>query len=161
MHDFGDIGGIAQSHIEALRADRWQHMRGFADQHDATLCDLSGLFDRKREQMPSRLDADTAENGVRLRFRGSRQFTIAQRDQAFGLRWSRNPNHAGAIPGQRYKYARTLWCMKLRGDISMRPGMADIESQRGLIEFAAFDLDAGGLAATRLPSVGADHEARG
>jgi len=51
--------------------------------------------------------------------------------------------------------------MKLRGDISMRPGMADIESQRGLIELAACDLDAGGLAARRLPSVGADHEARG
>ena len=43
----------------------------------------------------------------------------------------------------------------------MRPRMADVEGQRGLTEFAAPDLDAGGLAAKRLPSVGADHEARG
>src|SRR3984957_12661680 len=104
-------------------------MRGLADQRDATLCDLSGLFDRKRKQMPSRLDADTSENGGRLRFRGLRQFAVAQRDQAFGLLWCRNPYHAEAVTGQRHKYARPLRRMKLRGDISMRPGMADVESQ--------------------------------
>src|SRR6202021_739036 len=92
---------------------------------------------------------------------GLRQFAVAQRDQAFGLLWCRNPYHAGAVTGQRHKYARPLRRMKLRGDISMRPGMADVESQCGLIELAAFDVDAGRLAARRLPSVGADHEARG
>src|SRR6202051_4716764 len=136
-------------------------MRGLADQGDAMLCDLSGLFDRKRKQMASRLDSDTAENGMRLFFRGLRQIAIAQRDQAISLLWCRDPHHAGAISGQRYKYARTLRRVKLRGDISMRPGMADIESQRRLIEFTALDLDAGGLAAKRLPPVGADHKPRG
>ena len=43
----------------------------------------------------------------------------------------------------------------------MRPRMADVEGQRRLIEVAALDLDAGGLAAQRLPPVGADHQARG
>ena len=42
----------------------------------------------------------------------------------------------------------------------MRPGMADVESQRRLIEIASADLDAGGLPAQRLPPVRADHEAR-
>ena len=36
-HDVGDIGGVAQSHVQALRADRRQHMGGFADQRDARL----------------------------------------------------------------------------------------------------------------------------
>ena len=40
-------------------------------------------------------------------------------------------------------------------------GMADVEGQRRLMEVAAPDLDAGGFAAQRLPSVRADHEARG
>ena len=98
---------------------------------------------------------------MRLPFRGLRQFVVAQRDQPFGLLRRRDPHHAAAVAGQRHEYAGTLRRMKLGGDISMRPGMADVEGQRGLIEFAAPDLDAGGLAAERLPSVGADHEARG
>ena len=51
--------------------------------------------------------------------------------------------------------------MKLRGDISMGPGMADVESQRGLMKFTAIDRDAGGLAAKRLAPVCTDHKARG
>ncbi len=43
----------------------------------------------------------------------------------------------------------------------MRPGMADVKGQRRLIEVASADLDAGGLAAERLPPVGAGDEARG
>ena len=82
---------------------------------------LSGLFDRKRKQMPSRLDADPAENGMRLRFGGLRQFIVAQRDQPFGLLWRRDPHHAAAVAGQRHEHARPLRRMKLRGDISMRP----------------------------------------
>ena len=40
----------------------------------------------------------------------------------------------------------------------MRPGVADVECQRGLAEFAAADLDSGGGATERLAAVGADHE---
>ncbi len=39
--------------------------------------------------------------------------------------------------------------------------MADVERQRRLIEFASPDLDAGGLAAERLPAIGAGHQPRG
>ncbi len=48
--------------------------------------------------------------------------------------------------------------VKLGGDISMRPRMADVEGQRRLVEIAAADRDAGGFAAGRLPAVGADHQ---
>src|SRR5258708_29155438 len=43
----------------------------------------------------------------------------------------------------------------------MRARMIDIERQRRLIELAAPDGDAGGLAAKRLPPVGANHKACG
>ena len=33
--EFADGGGVAQAEIEALRADRRNDMRGFADQRDA------------------------------------------------------------------------------------------------------------------------------
>ena len=42
----------------------------------------------------------------------------------------------------------------------MRPGMADVEGERRLIEVAPFHFDAGRVAAQRLPPVGADHEPR-
>jgi len=39
--------------------------------------------------------------------------------------------------------------------------MADVERQRRLVQSAPLDADAGGFAAQRLPSVGADRKARG
>ena len=60
-------------------------MRGFADQRDAMAGELPGLLDRQRKQMPSGLDLDAAENGMRLLFGGLGQFVIAQRHQPFGF----------------------------------------------------------------------------
>ena len=109
-------------------------MRGFADQHDASLGELPGLLDAERKQMPSRLDRDAAENGMRLPLRGFRQFVIAQRDQPFGFPGCGDPHHAAAVAGQGNENARTLRGVKLGGDISMRPRMADVEGQRRLVE---------------------------
>ena len=39
--------------------------------------------------------------------------------------------------------------------------MGDVEGQRRLMQIAALDVDAGGLAGQRLPSIRADHQARG
>ena len=82
--------------------------------------------------------------------RGFRQFVIAQRDQPFGFPGGGDPHHAAAVAGQGHEHARTLRGVKLRGDISMRPRMADVEGQRRLVEAAAADLDAGGLAGTAI-----------
>ena len=54
-HDVGDVGGVAQPHVEALGADRRQHVRGFADQRDAM---------RGRIDAAARSPAET--DGVRL-----------------------------------------------------------------------------------------------
>ena len=134
-------------------------MRGFADQHDTSLGELPGLLDAERKQMPSSLDRDAAENGMRLPLGGLRQFVIAQRDQPFGFLGGGDPHHAAAVAGEGNEYARTLRGVKLGGDISMRPRMADVEGQCRLVERAAADLDAGCLPALRLAAVRADHEA--
>ena len=89
--------------------------------------------------------------------------TIRHRSSAISRSASRrrcDPHHAAAIAGQRHEHAWPLRGMKFRRDIPMRPRMADVEGQRGLIEVAAPDLDAGGFAAKRLPAIGADHKAR-
>src|ERR1700722_6601157 len=134
-------------------------MGGFADQRDAMAAELSGLFDHKWKQMPSRFHRDTAENGMRLPFGRFQQFTVGQRHQPFGLAWRGNPHYAAAIAGQWHKYARPLRGVKFRRDISMGPRMADVKGHRGLIEVASPDLDARGLAAKRLPPIGAHHKA--
>ena len=160
-HDVGDIGGVAQPHVEALRADRRQHMRGFADQRDAVLWQIAWAARSRAET-----DAVPARRWMRPRMEcdcvsaasdNSSSLSAISRSASLG---DAHPHHAAAVAGQRHEHAGTLRGMKLGRDIPMRPRMADVEGQRGLIEFAAPDLDAGGLAAERLPSVGADHEAR-
>ena len=47
VHDIGNVGGIAQTHVKALCADRRQHMCGFADQRNAMPGKWRGRFDRK------------------------------------------------------------------------------------------------------------------
>ena len=44
LGDVGDIGRIAQSQVEPLRADRWQHVSGFADQRDTMAGELVGTL---------------------------------------------------------------------------------------------------------------------
>jgi len=51
-------------------------MGGLADQRDAGFGKLPGVLDRKREQMASRLDADAAEDRMRLLFGGFGQLII-------------------------------------------------------------------------------------
>ena len=66
-------------------------------------------------------DLDAAENGVRLSFRGLRQFVVAERHQPLGLSGGRNPHHAAAIAGQGHEDARTLRGVKLGGDAVVGP----------------------------------------
>ena len=84
-HDVGEIGSVAQAHIEALGAD-WRHdMRGFADQRDAISRDLCGPLDRKREFVPARLDRGAAEDGVLLLLDGLRELLLGERHQPLGF----------------------------------------------------------------------------
>ena len=60
--DLGKIGCVAQSEIEALRADRRHHVGGFTDQCDVSPANLPRLLDRQRKQIPAGLDLDAAED---------------------------------------------------------------------------------------------------
>ena len=98
---------------------------------------------------------------MRLLFGGVRQFVVAQRHQPLGFLCGGYPHHAAAVAGQGHEHARTLRRVELGRDILVGAGMADVEGQRRLMQVAAPDVDAGGLAGQRLPSIRADHQARG
>jgi hypothetical protein len=44
-----NLCGVAQPHVEALGANRWQHMRGFAHERNPMPREFTGSFDRKRK----------------------------------------------------------------------------------------------------------------
>ena len=98
---------------------------------------------------------------MRLLFGGVRQFVVAERHQPLGFLRGRYPDHAAAVAGQGNEHARTVRRVELGRDVLVRAGMGDVEGQRRLMEVAALDVDAGGLARRRLPSIRADHQARG
>ena len=60
--DLGNIGGISQSHVESLRADRRDDMSGFADQRHALARELPRPLDRQRKLMTPSLDSHAAQD---------------------------------------------------------------------------------------------------
>ena len=85
-HDIGDIGGIAQSHVQALRADRRQHMGGFADQRDTRLARIvrgCSIASGNRCRPGSTVMRPRMECDCRLR--GLGQFVVAQAPSAVRL----------------------------------------------------------------------------
>src|SRR5579863_299379 len=59
-HDFGHVGSVAQPHVETLRTNWREHMRGFAYERDARLGKLPRLLDRQWEHIAPRFDLETA-----------------------------------------------------------------------------------------------------
>ncbi len=59
-----DGGGVAQAQIEPLRADRRDHVGGFADERDATVAEAPRGGDGERKQAASGRDRDLAEDGM-------------------------------------------------------------------------------------------------
>ena len=56
--------------------------------------------------------------------------------EPFGFRGACDPHHAAALARQRHEYARPLRRVEFRRDVPMRPGVTDIEGQRGLMQIA-------------------------
>ena len=137
-------------------------MRGFADQRDAALAQTArscSIASGNRWRPGSTPNA--AENGMRLRFSAaSDNSSSPSARQPFGFLRCRRPTPRCSDRPAAARTRRALRGVKLGRDIPMRPRMADIEGQRGLVEVAVADRDAGGLARQRLPPVGADHKPR-
>ena len=159
--EISDVGGIAQTQVQPLRADRGNDMGGFADERDPVARELAWLFDGKRKHVTSAFDVDAPENGMRLSFGRLREFIVAERREPRGLPGSSDPHHAAAKATQRYEDAGPVRGVKLGGHVLVRARMGDVEGQRALIEIAPSYRDTCRLPAHRVPAVGPDYEARG
>ena len=84
-HDFGDIGGIAQPHVEALRADRRQYMCSLANERDTRFGKFGGLFDHERKPVAAGFNLHFPEDRMRTRFNRVRQFLVAERHEPLGF----------------------------------------------------------------------------
>ena len=148
----GNIGGIAQSEIEALRADRRHHMGGFADQRDAVAGELLGPLDRQREQMAAGLDLDAAEDRMRLLLARLGQFVVAQRHQPLGFRGAETQTTLQRSPGRGTNTQGPCGVWNSVETLRCGPRVADVEGQRRL------RADRGGV--TAMPAASRHSECR-
>ena len=158
--DVGDIGRVAQSQIEALRADRRHHVSGFADQSDAVFRESAAAA-----RSPVGTDSGRARPGRGRRSNATaspRLRTVRRRSAPSAVRLppakQPTPRCSGRRAGARTRMARTAY--EIRWRHSRAAGLGDIEGQCRLLEFAAMDLDAGCVAAKRMPAISADHKPR-
>ena len=74
-HDIGDVGGVAQSHVQTLRTDRRHAHARLRRPARCASWRIAGAVQCERKHAV-RLNRDAAENGMRLPSRGLRQFII-------------------------------------------------------------------------------------
>ena len=88
---FADSGGIAQTEIEALGADRRYHVRGFADQRDALVGKTPRGGDAERKQPAAGFDLDLAEDRMRGALDLVRQSRVVEFGDFVGMMRRRAP----------------------------------------------------------------------
>ena len=159
-HQFADGRGIAQAKVQALRADRRDHMRGFADQHDAARRKRLGGLGAEREHPAPGLHRDLAEDRMRAPFELGRERIVIERREPLGLRRLDHADDARTRARQRHQRERSAFGVELGRDVTMRPVMPDVEGERRLRIAAARRFDPGRGAAQRIGAVGADDEPR-
>ena len=123
----------------------------FADQRDAMAGELPGALDRQRKQMAPGFDAGRGREWNAIAFR--RRPTIRRRSAPSAVRLrSGAETHTTLqrLPGRGTNTHGPCGGVKLGRDIRVGPRMGDVEGQRRLMQIAAADLDAGGLAATAI-----------
>jgi hypothetical protein len=89
-HQFPDQCRVAQAEIEPLRADRWDAVCGFADEHHAVAAERARGLDRQREHAVSWLDLDPPQNRVCAPFDLLVDGDVVERCDALCLRWLGN-----------------------------------------------------------------------
>ena len=154
-------GGVAEAEIEALRADRRDEMGGLADERDRfwpnvrTVSTASGNTPRPGSTVTlPRIECERCS----ISSLSAASSSAAIRSASAG---STHADEARPFAGQRHQRERPALGVEFGRGVVVRPGMREIEGQRGLRISAAIALDAGRGAAERAPSVGADDKAGG
>ena len=152
--ELGDGGGVAQAEIEALRADRRDHVAGLADQRDPPRRETARRLDAERKCAVPGLDLRPCRgsnaSAARSRRRARRASSASIRAASSG---ATTQTRLARRPGQRHQGERAMRGMELGRDVAMRPRVGEVEGERGLRIAAAVGLDAGGRAAERAPAV--------
>ncbi len=115
------------------------------------LANCRGLLDRQRKHVATGFDLDAAENGMRLLFRGLRQFVVTERHQPFGfLRSCETHTTLLRLPGRGTNTHGPCGVWNSVEMLVVRPRMGDVEGQRRLMQVAAADLDPGSRRGTAI-----------
>ena len=149
--ELADGRGIAQAEIEPLRADRRDHMRGFADERDAVAPRNARGLDAEREQRRGRARPSILPR-IECARRSISAASAASSSAASCVRLGRiqHADKARTQAGQRHQRERAVRGVEFGRDVVVRPRMAEIERERGLRIVVPLGLDAGGRAAERL-----------
>ncbi len=158
---FADGGGIAQAEIEALRADRRDDMRGFADQRDALAGEMPRSCHGKRKQAAPRLDIESCRGSNVKRVRSRRRVRRSSKaESSSACGWIEHPDQARAIARQRHQRERARSACEIRSTCRDADANASDKPSARPAGSCAHRFDAGGVAAHRTAAVGADHEPR-
>ena len=116
-HQFGDGRDIAQAEIKALRADRRQRVRGFADQHQPMRGELVRGLDPQRKLAASGFDRDLAEDRMGAPLDLLAQRRSVERHQIGGFCRLDDADEARALARQRHHRERAVRGVKFSRDV--------------------------------------------
>ncbi len=135
-------------------------MRRLADQRDTVARQRARGLDRERKQPAPRLDCHLAEQRMRAAFDLDGKLRVRHGEQRRRARRVEHADKARSPAGQGNEREWSMLGVEFRRRIVMRPGVREIERQRGLRIGAAIGADPGRGAAQRMLPVGADDKPR-
>src|SRR5450830_132969 len=144
--EFADGGGVAQAEIEPLRADRRNHMRGFAHQRDALVSEASGGDDAEWKQPAARLDLDLAQDRMRRAFDLGSEGRVVERRDLVRMNRIEHPDQARTRSRQRHQSEWPTRGMEFGRCVAVRTRMLKGYRESDLRVVAFVDADAGGVA---------------
>ena len=161
VHDgVAERRGVAKAEVQALRPDRREDMRGFADEREAI---GKVALDRKaahRHETARAVDAHLAEDRLRLALDRRRELLVVELHQALGMVAVGHPDEARAPARHRHERERPGAGVELGRGVAVVALVREMGRERRLRVAPGAGRDAGGLAQARVAPVRRDDEAR-
>jgi propionate CoA-transferase len=153
-YEFGECRRVADTEVQALRADRRQYVGGLAHERHAAGGEAFRGLSSEREDPARAVDFHLAEDRVGAALDFKAELTVIEGVQPYGLIGLDDPNEARAIALERHQGERPALGVEFGRSIAMRSAVPEIQRDRRLRQGARAHLDAGGGATARFPAVG-------